>query len=81
MNQGTNERQRKQSPEHPGFGATAPRKLHPADKSVDAKAAGSEPDYFPGKPGGDLLKFRPLSRQSRARPKRPRLLVGWLQAH
>jgi hypothetical protein len=81
MNQGTSEQQPKQPLEDPELGSTGARKPYPVDEPVDQNGAGPEPDYFPGKPGGDLPKFAQLSHQGRAWPRRPRLVVGWLQAH
>jgi hypothetical protein len=81
MNQGTSEQQPKQPLEDPELGPTGARKPHPVDEPVDQNGAGSEPDYFPGKPGSDSPKFGQLSHQGRAWPRRPRLSVGWLQAH
>jgi hypothetical protein len=34
-----------------------PRTPYPVDEPVDPHGPGSEPDYFPGKPGGDLPKL------------------------
>jgi hypothetical protein len=44
------------------------------DETIDPKGPGSEPDYFPGKPAGDLPKLQPMSRHRR-------LFVSWHQAH
>jgi hypothetical protein len=66
--------QPKPSPEGPQLGPQSPRTPYPADEPIDPKGAGSEPDYFPGKPGNDPPKFRVATRQ-------PRLMVGRLQAN
>jgi hypothetical protein len=75
--------QPKQPPEDPELGpkGPGPRRPYPVDEPIDPKGAGSEPDYFPGKPGGDLPELRPLLRKSRARRVYPRLAVSWDQAH
>jgi hypothetical protein len=73
-----NQEQPKRPPEEPALGPKGPRTPYAVDEPIDPKGRGSEPDYFPGKPGGDSPKFR-LSR--RARPRRRRLVVSWLQAH
>ena len=44
------------------------------DEPAAPKGAGSEPECFPGIPGGEPPKFRPPARH-------PRLAVSWLQAH
>ncbi len=66
--------QPKQPLEDPVLGPKGPRTPYPVDEPVDPKGAGSEPDYFPGKPGNDQPKFRIAAR-------RPRLMVGPLQAN
>jgi hypothetical protein len=48
----------KQPPEDPELGPQGPRTPYPVDDPVGPKGAGSEPDYFPGKPAaGDLPKI------------------------
>jgi hypothetical protein len=48
----------KQPPEDPDIGPQGPRTPYPVDEPPDPHGAGSEPDYFPGKPvGGDLPKM------------------------
>ena len=74
MNQGTSEQQPKPLLEGPQLGPSGTRTTEPADEPIDTRARGSERDYFPGKPGSDPPKFQPSAR-------RPRLTVGWLQAH
>ena len=65
--------QPKPSPEGPQRGPQSPRTPYPADEP-GPKGAGSEPDYFPGKPGNEPPKFRIATRQ-------PRLMVDPLQAN
>jgi hypothetical protein len=77
MNQMPREEQPKQPPEDPQFGGTGPRTSYPVDAPIDPKKTGSEPDYFPGKPGGD----RPQLRERVRRLGRRRPLVSWQQAH
>jgi hypothetical protein len=70
----------KQPLEEPELGPKGPRTPYPVDEPIDPKGPGSEPDYFPGKPGSDLPKLRDAS----ARPihvGRRRRPVSWLQAH
>jgi hypothetical protein len=74
MIQEMNQEQPKQPPEDPELGPKGPRTPYPVDEPIDPKRPGSEPDYFPGKPGNDLPKFRIVAR-------RPRLIVGRLQAN
>lgn len=60
MNWATNpeREQPKQPPEDPEIGPKGPRTPYPVDEPPDPHGAGSEPDYFPGKPaGGDLPKM------------------------
>jgi hypothetical protein len=71
----------KQPLEDPELGPKGPRSPYPVDEPIDPKGPGSEPDYFPGKPGGDLPKVRQTLRQGRPRPGRARPLVTWQQAH
>jgi hypothetical protein len=66
--------QPKPSPQGSQLGPQSPRTPYRADGPIDPKGQGSGPDYFPGKPDNDPPKFRPSAR-------RPRLTVGWLQAH
>lgn len=47
----------KQPGEAPKPQPKGPRTPYPVDEPVDPRGPGSEPDYFPGKPGGDLPKF------------------------
>jgi hypothetical protein len=47
----------KQPPEEPDLGPKGPRTPYPVDAPVDPHGPGSEPDYLPGKPGGDLPKL------------------------
>ena len=65
----------------PERGPKGPRTPYPVDEPVDPKGPGAEPDYFPGKPGGDLPKFRQMLRPRRTRRTCPRILVSWQQAH
>jgi len=69
-----NQEQPKQSPEDPELGPKGSRTPYAVDEPIDPKGPDSEPDYFPGKPGGDLPNFRIATRQ-------PRLIVGRLQAN
>lgn len=81
MSHVTSDQQQKQPPEDPELGPKGPRTPYPVDEPIDPKGLGSEPDYFPGKPGGDLPKLRQMSRPARARTSHRRLLVTWQQAH
>ena len=81
MSQAASDERPKQPLEDPEVGPKGARTPYPVDEPVDPKGAGSEPDYFPGKPGGDLPKFRKVTRFGRTRSGRPRLLVSWQQAH
>ena len=74
MSPAASEQQPKQPLEDPELGPKGPRTPYPVDEPIDPKGAGSEPDYFPGKPGNDLPKFRIALR-------RPRLIVGRLQSN
>jgi len=70
----------KQPLENPELGPKGPRAPYPVDEPIDPKGPAPEPDYFPGKPGGDLPKVgpsspRPIRLGARRRP------VSWLQAH
>jgi hypothetical protein len=47
----------KQPAEGPKPEPEGQRKPYPVDEPVDPHGPGSEPDYFPGKPSGDLPKF------------------------
>jgi hypothetical protein len=69
--------QPKQPPEDPQFGGTGPRTPYRVDAPRAPKTAASEPDYFPGKPGGQ----RPQLRERVKRLGRRRTLVSWQQAH
>ncbi len=69
-----NQEQPKQPLEDPELGPKGPRTPYPVDDPIGPKEPGSEPDYFPGRPGGDLPKFGIAARQ-------PRLIVGRLQAN
>ena len=71
----------KQPLENPEFGPKGPRTPYRVDEPVDRKRAGSEPDYFPGKPGGDLPKLRQTSHHRRPRASQRRISVTWHQAH
>jgi len=73
MSQITGDEQPKQRPEDPELGPKGQRTPYPVDQPIDPKGPGTEPDYFPGKPGRDLQKFRAATRH-------PRLTVGWLQS-
>jgi hypothetical protein len=66
--------QPKQPLEDLELGPEGPRTPYPVDQPIDPTGPGSEPDYFPGKPGGAPPKLRHASR-------RARLLVGWQQSH
>jgi hypothetical protein len=81
MNHATSEEQPKQPLEDPELGPKGPRSPYPVDEPIDPKGPGSEPDYFPGKPGGDLPKFREVSYRVRALRRQPRFAAGWLQSH
>jgi hypothetical protein len=74
------EQKPKQPLEDPELGPKGPRTPYPVDEPIDPKGPGSEPDYFPGKPGSDLPK---LGRSSPKTPQigRRRRPVSWLQAH
>jgi hypothetical protein len=75
------EEQPKQPLEDPELGPKGPRTPYPVDEPIDPKGTGSEPDYFPGKPGGDLPKLRAMSGRGQARAGHPRLFVSRQQAH
>jgi hypothetical protein len=81
MSPAASEQQPKQPPEDPELGPKGPRKPYPVDEPIDPKGAGSEPDYFPGQPGGDLPKLRQMSHHRRPRVRHRRILVTWHQAH
>jgi hypothetical protein len=70
----------KQPFEEPELGPKGPRTPYPVGEPIDPKGPGSEPDYFPGKPGSDLPKLRDVSERPIhvGRRRRP---VSWLQAH
>jgi len=70
----------KQPPEDPALGPKGPRTPYPVDEPIDPKGPGSEPDYFPGKPGSDLPKLRQSSPRI-AEIGHRRRRVSWLQAH
>ena len=70
----------KQPPEDPELGPKGPRTPYPVDEPIDPKGPGSEPDYFPGKPGSDLPKLKHASPRI-AEIGRRRRPVSWLQAH
>ena len=79
MTQVTGEEKPKQPLEDPELGPKGSRTPYPVDGPIDPKGPGSEPDYFPGKPAGDLPKMRPASgRPIQLGRRRP---VSWLQAH
>jgi hypothetical protein len=69
-----NEEQPKQRPEDSALGPKGPRTPYSVDEPIDPRGLGSEADYFPGKPGGYLPKFRISAH-------RPRLIVGRLQSN
>ena len=81
MTQVVSEEKPKQPLEDPGLGPKGPRTPYPVDEPIDPKGPGSEPDYFPGKPGTDscrsqaLLDPWPIQLGSSSRS------VSWLQAH
>jgi hypothetical protein len=81
MNEAASDERPKQPLEDPELGPKGPRTPYPVDEPPDPKGAGSEPDYFPGKPNVDLPKFRKMIRIGRSRSGRPRLAVSWQQAH
>jgi hypothetical protein len=74
MSPAASEQQPKQPLEDPELSPKGGRTPYAVDEPVDPKGAGSEPDYFPGKPGNDQPKFRIAAR-------RPRFIVGPLQAN
>jgi hypothetical protein len=79
MTQVASEEKPKQPPENPELGPKGPRTPYPVDEPIDPKGPGSEPDYFPGKPGSDAPKLKGASaRPIRVGRRRP---VSWLQAH
>ncbi len=69
-----NDPQLKQPSKEPELGPKGAPTPHSVDEPINPQGQGSEPDYFPGKPGSEMPKFRPSTR-------RPRLTVGWFQAH
>jgi hypothetical protein len=69
-----NDPQLKQPLKQPELGPKGAPAPHSVDEPMNPQGQGSEPDYFPGKPGNDLPKFRIVAR-------RPRLIVGRLQAN
>ena len=80
MTQLVSQEKPKQPLEDPELGPKGPRSPYPVDEPVDPKGPGSEPDYFPGKPGSDLPKLSPSSpRPIQLGPRRRS--VSWLQAH
>jgi hypothetical protein len=81
MSQVTDQDGPKQPLEDPKLGPKKPSTSCRVDEPVDMREKGSEPDYFPGKPGGDLPKQRQSLRERRADGRRPRVRVSWLQAH
>jgi hypothetical protein len=80
MTQVTSEEKPKQPLENPELGPKGQRTPYPVDDPIDPKGPGSEPDYFPGKPGSEAPKLRRSSPQ-RAHTGRRRPRVSWLQAH
>ena len=58
MTQVVSEEKPKQPLEDPELGPKGPRTPYPVDEPIDPKGPGSEPDYFPGKPGTDLPKLK-----------------------
>jgi hypothetical protein len=76
----TGDERPKQPLEEPELGPKGRRTPYSVGEPIDPKGRGSEPDYFPGKPGSDLPKLKDAS----ARPihvGRRRRPVSWLQAH
>ena len=71
----------KQPLEDSELGPKGPRTPYPVDEPIDPKGPGSEPDYFPGKPGGDSPKLRQMPHHRRPRARHRRILVTWHQAH
>jgi hypothetical protein len=80
MTQVTSGEKPKQPLEDPELGPKGPRSPYPVDEPIDPKGPGSEPDYFPGKPGSDLPKLGPSSSRSIRLGSRRRS-VSWLQAN
>lgn len=80
MTQVPREERPKQPLEDPELGPKGPRTPYPVDEPIDPKGPGSEPDYFPGKPGTDQPKFKHTAPKPTQiiRRRRP---VSWLQAH
>jgi hypothetical protein len=76
-----NEEQPKQPPGDPEPGRKGPRTPYPVGDPVHPKGPGSEPDYFPGKPGSDVPTLRSMLGVRRRRAGPRRIFVGWLQAH
>ena len=70
----TNDQPLKQPLKEPELGPKGAPMRYSVDEPINAQRQGSEPDYFPGKPGSDPPRFRPSTR-------RPRLIVGPLQAN
>ena len=81
MSQAASEQPPKQPLEDPVLGPKGQRTAYPVDGPVDPNGPGSEPDYFPGKPGGDLPKLRQVAHHHRPRARHRRILVTWHQAH
>ena len=81
MSEQSSEGPPKQPPETPEHGPKGPRTPYPVDEPADPNGPGSEPDYFPGRPGGDLPKLRQTSRPGRLNLGYPRILITWQQAH
>jgi hypothetical protein len=80
MTQVVSEEKPKQPLEDPELGPKGPRTPYPVDEPIDPKGPGSEPDYFPGKPGSDRPKVMyASSRPIQLAPRRRS--VSWLQAH
>jgi hypothetical protein len=71
----------KQPPEDPGLGPNGPRTPYPVDEPVDPRQPGSEPDYFPGKPGSDVPAKMRAAAPGDIHVGRRRRPVSWLQAH
>ena len=81
MSQGTREEQPKQSSDDSELGPNGPRRPYPIGEPIGPRGSGSEPDYFPGKPGGGSPKVRPVACEGEANPRQARLFVSWHQAH
>jgi hypothetical protein len=61
MNPAMNPEREHQPPEDPEQGPNGPRTPYPVDEPPDPHGAGSDPNYFPGKPAdGGLPKMSVL---------------------